>query len=236
MVIININYYLKNLQTLLLINFSYNQMIAKSIFLFILIFVKSSTLDLKQIRREILANHNYHRAIHQAGKLTRDKEIEKIAQQYSKELAKRDVMEHSSNGYGENLYYCGSSSGICVTGVKASERWYEEIKDYDYNNPVFSGTTGHFTQLVWKGSQKIGCGAACNEKNKCYVTCNYSPAGNYEGRFASNVLEKIEITQSYDDFYEEAGKEFEDEDDEDAGMYLITNKILYIISFLILFI
>ena len=108
----------------------------------------------------------------------------------------------------------------------------------------FSGTTGHFTQLVWKGSQKIGCGAACNEKNKCYVTYNYSPAGNYEGWFASNVLEKIEITQSYDDFYEEAGKEFEDEDDnedddeddEDAGMYLITNKILYIISFLILFI
>ena len=76
------------------------------------------------------------------------------------------------------------------------------------------------------------------KKNKCYVTCNYSPAGNYEGRFASNVLEKIEITQSYDDFYEEAGKEFEDEDedDEDAGMYLIANKILYIISFLILFI
>ena len=51
-------------------------------------------------------------------------------------------------------------------------------------------------------------------------------------------MEKIEITQSYDDFYEEAGKEFEDEDedDEDAGMYLIVNKILYIISFLILFI
>ena len=75
-------------------------MIAKFIFLFILIFVKSSTLDLKQIRREILANHNYHRSMHQASKLTRDKEIEKIAQQYSKELAKRDVMEHSSNGYG----------------------------------------------------------------------------------------------------------------------------------------
>ena len=38
--------------------------------------------------------------MHQSGKLTQDKEIEKIAQQYSKELAKRDVMEHSSNGYG----------------------------------------------------------------------------------------------------------------------------------------
>ena len=78
------------------------------------------------------------------------------------------------------------------------------------------------------------------KKNKCYVTCNYSPSGNYKGQFASNVLQKIAIDQSYDDFYEEAGKEFEDEyddeDDEDAGMYLIANKILYIISFLILFI
>ena len=52
-------------------------MIEKFLFLFILIFAKSSTLDLKQIRREILANHNYHRAMHQAGKLTRDKKIEK---------------------------------------------------------------------------------------------------------------------------------------------------------------
>ena len=61
----------------------------------------------------------------QAGKLTWDKEIEKLAQQYYNELAKRDLMEHSSSGYGENLYYCGSISGICVTRIKASKRWYE---------------------------------------------------------------------------------------------------------------
>ena len=102
------------------------------------------------------------------------------------------------------------------------------LSSWNYGSFSFSKTNPYF----------------CNEKNKCYVTCNYSPSGNYKGQFASNVLQKIAIDQSYADFYEEAGKEFEDEDDnedddeddEDAGMYLITNKILYIISFLILFI
>ena len=87
--------------------------------------------------------------MHQADKLTRDKEIEKIAQQYSNELAERDVMAHSGNSYyGENLYYCFSSSGICVTGIKASESWYGVEQYYDYDNPVFSSDTDHFTQLV----------------------------------------------------------------------------------------
>ena len=45
----------------------------------ILICVKSSSLPLKEIRREILAHHNYCRAMHQVGKLERDKELEKIA-------------------------------------------------------------------------------------------------------------------------------------------------------------
>ena len=220
-------------------------MISNFILLLILIFVKSSTLDLKQIRREILADHNYRRAMHQVDRLTRDKDLEKIAQQYSRELAKKDKMVHSGNSYGENLHFCYSSSGICVTGYKASESWYSEVSKYDYSKPGFTSGIGHFTQMVWKGSQKIGCGAACNEKNNCYVTCNYSPAGNIDtaNYFQANVFENVDIEQTYEDFYEEAGKEFEDEDDEDDyedeedfGMYLITNKILSIISFLILLI
>ena len=186
------------------------------IFLSILLFIKNSDINLEQIRADILSNHNEHRKAHQVEPLTRDSEIEKVAQAYSEYLASISQMVHSNNElYGENLYYCYNSAKICVTGDEASENWYEEISMYDYNNPGFSLKTGHFTQLVWKGSKKIGCGAACNLDNKCYVTCNYSPPGNYRDEFAENVLKLIE-------------------DEGDNGMHLNTKKILYIISLLIL--
>lgn len=37
-------------------------------------------------------------------------------------------------------------------------RRYSEIKDYNFGNPGFSQGTGHFTQVVWKGSTEIGVG------------------------------------------------------------------------------
>ena len=120
-------------------------------------------------------------------------------------------MVHSGNGYGENLFYCWSSSGICVTGEYASNSWYNEVSQYDFNNPGFSHGTGHFTQLVWKNTKEIGCGAACNSKNKCYVTCNYNPPGNYVGQFPQNVFPLKEGTTT-DGIYTEgmstAGKVF----------------------------
>ena len=62
----------------------------------------------------------------------------------------------------------------------ATKAWYDEIKDYDYKNPGFAMDTGHFTQVVWKGTGKVGFGYASNG-NTCYVTARYSPPGNYMG-------------------------------------------------------
>ena len=160
-----------------------------SIFLFAIIIFQINSLDLEKIREEILTNHNYHRKRHQVDNLVRNAEIEQVAQSYSEYQASIDSMQHSNNKkYGENLYYCGSSSGECVTGKKASEMWYDEVKDYDFDNPRYIKGTGHFTQLVWKGSKQIGCGAACNSHNNCYLTCNYYPPGNYLSDFANNVF------------------------------------------------
>ncbi|EEC02687.1 conserved hypothetical protein, partial [Ixodes scapularis] len=66
--------------------------------------------------------------------------------------------------------------------------WYDEIKDYNFNNGGFSGATGHFTQVVWKNSTKLGCGWARSHRNNIYVVCNYSPPGNYMDKFKENVL------------------------------------------------
>lgn len=50
--------------------------------------------------------------------------------------------------------------------------------------------TGHFTQVVWKGTQKIGAGLAFNsDRTKAYIVAQYSPPGNYQGQYQSNVLQ-----------------------------------------------
>jgi hypothetical protein len=78
---------------------------------------------------------------------------------------------------------------IDAIGAEATDSWYDEIKLYNFNRPGFSMGTGHFTQVVWKGSQKLGVGFALTGDGKTlYVVAQYSPPGNYQGQFGQNVL------------------------------------------------
>jgi len=48
--------------------------------------------------------------------------------------------------------------------------------------------TGHFTQLVWKNSQRLGVGIAFSyDHRQVFVVAQYSPPGNYEGQYQDNV-------------------------------------------------
>jgi hypothetical protein len=61
---------------------------------------------------------------------------------------------------------------------------------YDFQNPAFSHDTGHFTQLLWNGSKKIGVGFAVKKDGdayKYYCVAHYQPPGNVIGYFADNV-------------------------------------------------
>jgi hypothetical protein len=78
---------------------------------------------------------------------------------------------------------------IDAIGAEATDAWYNEIKLYNFYRPGFSMDTGHFTQVVWKGSQKVGVGFAITGDGKSlYVVAQYSPPGNYQGQFGQNVL------------------------------------------------
>lgn len=42
--------------------------------------------------------------------------------------------------------------------------------------------------MVWKSSQELGVGRAVARSGNVYVVANYSPKGNIEGLFETNVL------------------------------------------------
>ena len=65
---------------------------------------------------------------------------------------------------------------------------YNEVCDYDFNtHKSTGGAVGHFTQVVWKGSNELGMGKA--SKGDCtYVVGRYKPPGNYIGKEPENVF------------------------------------------------
>jgi uncharacterized protein YkwD len=156
---------------------------------------------------EALKSHNSFRAHHGVSALVLDDEISHKAQVYAEYLAKNNRLEHSSdrNGLGECLYgACGSESLMnnslgelkslfsfnifLVTGTEATQSWYDEIKNYNYHKPGFSSTTGHFTQVVWKNTSKLGIGVAfADEGRRAVVVARYSPPGNVAEQFLENV-------------------------------------------------
>ena len=55
--------------------------------------------------------------------------------------------------------------------------------------------TGHFTQVVWKGSTILGIGRFTKETKRngrtmycTYIVARYRPAGNWQGQYAENVI------------------------------------------------
>ncbi len=146
---------------------------------------KGNTVS-QSFRDNILTRHNFYRKKHSAPDLQWSTEIEKYAQQWADKLASENRMYHRQpNKYGENIYWI---SGGDSNGIDAVDAWYSEIKKYNFNKPGFSMATGHFTQVVWKGSTLIGCGKAKSKNGGIYVVCNYSTPGNYSGKFKENVL------------------------------------------------
>ncbi|XP_067825624.1 GLI pathogenesis-related 2 [Heptranchias perlo] len=139
---------------------------------------------------ELVQEHNRLRALHQSQPLQLKSELSVQAQKWAEHLIDINTLQHSDTEYGENLWYKWSSNTKLPTGKEASEAWYNEIKQYDFNSPGFHSGTGHFTQLVWRDSREIGIGLASDGKGLTVVVAQFDPAGNITnpGYFAKNVL------------------------------------------------
>ena len=137
------------------------------------------------VAQQLLAAHNRVRAKHCADPLTWSLKLADVAQKWANHL--RDTgctFGHSGGSYGENL----AAGTIGVLDPEATvAMWYDEIKLYTFPNGGFSMKTGHFTQVVWRGTTQVGCGHSQCKGNDIWV-CNYDPPGNWEGQYRENVL------------------------------------------------
>ena len=71
---------------------------------------------------------------------------------------------------------------------------YQEVCNpgYNFGSESPSNEAGHFTQVVWKKSTKVGMGKATKKKNGglcTYIVARYKPAGNFAGKYKENVEE-----------------------------------------------
>ncbi|KAG0215364.1 hypothetical protein BGX28_000104 [Mortierella sp. GBA30] len=131
----------------------------------------------------ILNAHNKYRAKHQAPPLVWNNNAANFGNNWIQQCQFR----HSRGRFGENLAYGYRDFNAVV------DAWYNEVRMYNYNNPGFTMQTGHFTQVVWKGTKSVGCAKKnCGGSMGYIYICNYEAGGNIVGNnnmyFRQNVL------------------------------------------------
>ncbi len=146
--------------------------------------------------QNMLNAHNTYREMHNTPPLVWDAKLAARANIWATHLCDTNTFTHSNYSHGENI----GAEKILDKQVK---QWYDEIKDYDYSKPgdKTNGIIGHFTQVVWKNTHKLGCAIVhSNTNGNCNLqfdtrlrrdasphVCMYDPPGN-GGNYADNVL------------------------------------------------
>ena len=128
--------------------------------------------------------HNKIRAELGIAPLTWSPELAAYAQSWADKLAAggcglrhRPESGADRQRYGENIFGVG---GYDPSADEVVASWAEEVANYDAKKNRCRGVCGHYTQIVWRKSQRLGCAMASCGDSEIWV-CNYDPAGNYVG-------------------------------------------------------
>jgi Cysteine-rich secretory protein family len=95
---------------------------------------------------------------------------------------------------GENLAFYATTGSPPDLVDFALGLWFDEVADYTYGpfDQSDAGTAGHYTQIVWAETHRVGCGlAVCpgsafgfpNSYTAYYLGCDYARGGNFFGRY-----------------------------------------------------
>lgn len=141
------------------------------------------------VEERLLASHNRERDAIGVPPLEWDENLAADAANWAQALAETETFEHSRadptdpDVQGENLW-------AGTRGAWAPEEmvglWIDE--KHDYRAGIFPAVSrsgdlervGHYTQVIWRDTRKVGCAIAESAKEDVLV-CRYSTGGNVIG-------------------------------------------------------
>lgn len=133
-------------------------------------------------RSSILKEHNKERRLLNIPDLLWSDELAEYAAEWALQLAEADAGIHhrDPDDFGENISWFSAAPNDFSRGVTL---WNEEKIDYKYKAIGNDwAKTGHYTQVIWKNTERVGCGCALGASGTFFFVCNYDPPGNYSGQ------------------------------------------------------
>ena len=132
----------------------------------------------------ITAAHNRVRAPLELPALVWSDELARFAQTWANKLQRKGCqLQHrpgsgaDAQRYGENIF---SMTGQPASVADVVGSWAEEVQGYNARTNRCKGVCGHYTQIVWRASRRLGCAMATCGETEVWV-CNYDPPGNFVG-------------------------------------------------------
>lgn len=130
------------------------------------------------IAKEMLAAHNMYRSRVGTPPLAWSNDLAARAQQWATTLIERGQFAPRQDGrFGENLF---EISGGNASPSRVVAAWMSEEANYNYATNSCTARCGHYTQVIWRSTRRVGCGVARNAKREVWV-CDYDPHGNTIG-------------------------------------------------------
>ncbi|KAM5559969.1 SH3 domain-containing protein C23A1.17-like [Rosa sericea] len=133
--------------------------------------------------QDFLQAHNEVRAMFNEPMLTWDDKLADYAHQWAEKtsaLGKCEERYHSYGPYGENLFW-GWSWNDYFSPRDAVMMWTDEKNDFDVKSLKCTPgkMCGHFTQVMWRNSKRVGCSRIKCAQGGVLMICNYDPPGNW---------------------------------------------------------
>lgn len=140
------------------------------------------------LRHTMVAAHNQARRQYGVAPLAWDDALARDAAIYARTLARSGRFEHDPQygrrpKQGENLWMGTRSAYSYAEMINLLVAERREFRPGRFPSVSSTGRwsdVGHYTQIIWPTSQRVGCATAANRASE-YLVCRYWPAGNIVG-------------------------------------------------------
>ncbi|XP_068652729.1 pathogenesis-related protein 1C-like [Aristolochia californica] len=159
--------------------------VTESLLLFLTLFLSSLTtidgaMNKTEMIQQFLDGHNNARKAVGVPPLVWEPLLATYARVYSNQRRHDCRLVHSSAlVFGENIFW---GQGRRWTAKDAVNAWVAEKQYYHHKSNSCSGPDcSHYTQIVWRNTERVGCAKIICDSGDSFITCEYYPPGNYIG-------------------------------------------------------